>query len=83
MIVMHMAPRCLNTSSYRAIWTHYKSNSVIFTKKNPGTGLGSGLGPGPGPRPGADPSLDGWLAGRARLAPTGGHRWGGAGTGGR
>ena len=30
MILSHRAPSNLNTSSYKAIWTHFRSNSVIF-----------------------------------------------------
>ena len=30
MIVSHMAPSSINMSSYRAIWTHFRSNSPIF-----------------------------------------------------
>ena len=30
MIVSHRAPSSLNMSSYRAIWTHFRSNSVII-----------------------------------------------------
>ena len=29
-ILSHMAPTCLDMSPYRAIWTHFKSNSMIF-----------------------------------------------------
>ena len=29
MIVSHRAPSSLNMSSYRAIWTHFRSNSII------------------------------------------------------
>ena len=31
-ILSHMAPSCLNMSSYRAIWTHFKSNACIFSR---------------------------------------------------
>ena len=30
MILSHMAPSSFNMSSYRAIWTHFKQNSIIF-----------------------------------------------------
>ena len=30
MILSHRAPSSLNMSSYRAIWTHFRSNSMIF-----------------------------------------------------
>ena len=30
MILSHRAPSSLNMSSYRAIWTHFRSNSIIF-----------------------------------------------------
>ena len=30
MILSHMAPSCLNMSSHRAIWTHFKSSSMMF-----------------------------------------------------
>ena len=33
MILSHMAPPCLNRSPHRAIWTHFKSSSVIFITK--------------------------------------------------
>ena len=29
MILSHMAPSCVNMSSYRAIWTHFRSISMI------------------------------------------------------
>ena len=29
MILSHIAPSCLSMSSYRAIWTHFRSNSII------------------------------------------------------
>ena len=53
MILSHMAPSFLNMSSYRAIWTHFGSNSMIFVQKY--TVLGPGPGPGPGPDPGPGP----------------------------
>ena len=31
MIVSHRAPSSFNMSSYRAIWTHFRQNSQIFT----------------------------------------------------
>ena len=34
-ILSHMAPSCLNMSSYRAIWTHFRSKST--TNQNPET----------------------------------------------
>ena len=33
MILSHMAPSCLNMSPYRAIWTHFRSNSMIVIKQ--------------------------------------------------
>ena len=32
MILSHMAPSSLNMSPYRAIWTHFRSNSMMFVK---------------------------------------------------
>ena len=32
MIMSHWAPSSFNMSSYRAIWTHFKSNSIISTQ---------------------------------------------------
>ena len=57
MILSHMAPSSLNMSSYRAIWTHFRSNSMILIKKYMVLGLGPGPGPGPGQGPGPDPGL--------------------------
>ena len=34
MILSHMAPSCLNMSSYRAIWTHFRPNFIFFGLKN-------------------------------------------------
>ena len=34
MILSHMAPSCLNMSSYRAIWTHFRQISMIFEQIN-------------------------------------------------
>ena len=34
MIVSHRAPSSLNMSSYGAIWTHFRPNSMIFFQKN-------------------------------------------------
>ena len=34
MILSHRAPSSLNMSPYRAIWTHFRPNSMTFTKKN-------------------------------------------------
>ena len=34
MILGHRAPSSLNMSSYRAIWTHFRSNNLDFFKKN-------------------------------------------------
>ena len=34
MIVSHRAASSLNMSSYGAIWTHFRSNSMIFFQKN-------------------------------------------------
>ena len=33
-ILSHMAPSCFDTNPYRAIWTRFKSNSVIFGQKS-------------------------------------------------
>ena len=66
MILSHMAPSCFNMSPSRAIWTHFKSKSVMFIEKYLGPGPGSRLGtwswswpgagpPGPGPVPGPGP----------------------------
>ena len=33
MIVSHRAPSNLNMSSYGAIWTHFRPNSIIFFQK--------------------------------------------------
>ena len=33
MILSHRAPSSLNMSSYGAIWTHFRPNSMIFTKQ--------------------------------------------------
>ena len=33
MIVSHRTPSSLNMSSYGAIWTHFRPNSMIFSKK--------------------------------------------------
>ena len=33
MILSHVAPSCLDMSLYRATWTHFKRNSVIFVSK--------------------------------------------------
>ena len=53
MILSHRAPSNLNMSSYRAIWTHFKSNSMILIRKYLVLAPGPGLpGPGPGPGPG-------------------------------
>ena len=35
MILCHRAPSSVNMSSYRAIWTHFRSNSIIFGQNNP------------------------------------------------
>ena len=60
-ILSHMAFTCLNKSASRAIWTHFKSNSVMFVKKLSRLGLGPGPGLfqdlGPGPEPGPDQVL--------------------------
>ena len=34
MILSHRAPSSPNMSSYGTIWTHFRPNSIIFTKKN-------------------------------------------------
>ena len=34
MILSHRAPSCLNMSSYRAIWNHFSSNSMIVDQIN-------------------------------------------------
>ena len=34
MILSRMVPSSLNMSSYRAIWIHFRSNSMMFAKKN-------------------------------------------------
>ena len=49
MIVSHRAPSSLNMSSYGAIWTHFRPNSMICEKKCPGPAPGPGPGPGVGP----------------------------------
>ena len=33
MILSHRAPSSFNMSSYRAIWTHFRSNFMIFLQK--------------------------------------------------
>ena len=43
-ILSHMAPSCFDTNPYRARWTRFKSNSVIFGQKS----LDQDLGPSPG-----------------------------------
>ena len=54
MILSRMAPSCLHMSSYRAIWTHFTSNSMILVQKY--TVLGPGPGPVFGPGPGLGPA---------------------------
>ena len=47
MILVHMAPSSLNMSPYRAIWTHFRPNSMIFINlilQTPLTWLASGIG---------------------------------------
>ena len=34
MILSHMAPSCFNMSPYRAIWTHFRSNYMMFEPEN-------------------------------------------------
>ena len=55
MILSHMALSSFNMSSYRAIWTHFRPNSMILIQKYLVLGLGPGPGPGPGPSPGPGP----------------------------
>ena len=51
MILSHRAPSSLNISSYRAIWTHFRPNSMILIQKY----LVLAPVPGPGPEPGPGP----------------------------
>ena len=46
MLLSYMALSCLNMSQLRAIWTRFKSNSVIFGQKT--LDLVQDLGPRPG-----------------------------------
>ena len=39
MILSHMAQSCLDMTSYRAIWSHFRSNSIIFMSKMCGSWL--------------------------------------------
>ena len=58
MILSHRAPSSFNMSSYRAIWTHFRPNSMILIQKYLVLGLGPGPGPGPDPGPGLGQVLD-------------------------
>ena len=68
MIVKHMALSSFNMSSFRAIWTHFISNFMIFIKKHqywiPGLDLVAWSWtsrPGPGSGPGCGPARS-WTA---------------------